>query len=181
MTVEHMVRSAYRAPIRHKGIPVRIDAALQEDKYDFICNLPHDASNALCKAIATKFGVTASHQMVDIDVLVLSVGNAKTGGLKPPIELHEGERNLVTNTPGHYSNGSASMKALAKWIAGRVHVPVLDQTGLTGNFSLRLDRDEPDADHRNLEGLQKALIDQLGLKLSSGTQSVEMLVITKAK
>jgi len=59
-------------------------------------------------------------------------------------------------------------------------VPVIDRTGLTGNFSFDLDCAETDLQNRNWDKVNEAL-DQLGLELVPSREPIEMLVVEKAK
>jgi uncharacterized protein (TIGR03435 family) len=172
---KEMIECAFRTI---DGTRTIVNAHLPKGRFDFICNLSHGASNAFCKAVQAKFGVTASHQTITTNVFILSVNNPNAPGLKP---ARDGDPKPAPNKPGHHASNSESMRLLIRWLRGRVHVPVLDQTGLKGNFAYSLDWDEPDANNPNDEGLKQALIDQLGLELKPDIQPVEMLVIEKAR
>jgi len=160
------------------GNRTRVNVRLPKGRFDFICNLPEGASNALAKAVTAKFGVTAANQMIQTNVFVLTVHNPDAGGLKPS---QNGNPKPAPNKPGHHASNAETIKALTQWLEGRVHLPVLDQTGLTGKFAYSLDWNEPDADYPNDEGLKQALLNQLGVDLTPDIRSVKILVIDKAK
>jgi uncharacterized protein (TIGR03435 family) len=179
VTPEKIIQIAY-APNWHNDIRTQMAGSLPEDQYDFICNLRHGASDALRKAITAKFGVTASIQMVETNVLVLSVRNPNAGGLKAVVTRPP--RNFSESLyKGHASSMFAPISSLAQSLEQRFNIPVIDQTGLTGNFAFNLTWDEPDPKQPNDEGLKKALLNQLGLELTPQVQPIEMLVIKKAK
>jgi uncharacterized protein (TIGR03435 family) len=65
-------------------------------------------------------------------------------------------------------------------IASGPPVPVLDRTGLSGSYDIRVDlKPEPGGDVFTL--WQGALRDQLGLRLETGKESVEVLVVDRAE
>ena len=55
-----------------------------------------------------------------------------------------------------------------------------DRTGIEGLFDIDLKWDERDWQHRNPEALKQVLLDQLGLELVPGRESIEMLVVEKS-
>ena len=59
-------------------------------------------------------------------------------------------------------------------------MPVLDRTGLTSRFDFDLEWSD-DPRQPNVVALQQALRDQLGLELVPGRESVEMLLVEKAR
>ncbi|MGD0413449.1 MAG: TIGR03435 family protein [Verrucomicrobiota bacterium] len=183
VTPERIIQGANNASdwmdVNELDLRTKVAAPLPEDEYDFICNLRQGASNALRHAIIAKFGVTASRQRVETNVLVLSVRNPNAVGLR----LAWPNRNSkpAPSKPGHHSAASASIQSLAQWLEKRLKVMVMDQTGLNGYYAFDLDWNEPDPKHPDDEALKQALIDQLGLELTPKIQPVEMLVIEKAK
>jgi len=66
-------------------------------------------------------------------------------------------------------------------LKGRFKIPVIDQTGLSKQYDYYLKWDEKDRDHLNSTGLQRALLDQLGLELVPSREPIEMLVVEKMK
>jgi uncharacterized protein (TIGR03435 family) len=183
VTPQRIIQVANNAPdwmdINELDLRTKVAAPLPDDEYDFICNLRQGASNELRNAIIAKFGVTATRQMVETNVLVLSVRNPNARGLALawPTKMS----NPVPYKPGHHSATSTPIHSLALWLENRFKVVVIDQTGLTGNFAYSLDWDEPDPKQPNNQGLKQALIDQIGLELTPKIQPVEMLVIEKAQ
>jgi uncharacterized protein (TIGR03435 family) len=61
-----------------------------------------------------------------------------------------------------------------------LNIPVVDQTGLTGNFDFNL-KWKADWQHLNIEGLKQAFIDQLGLELVPSREPIEMLIVEKTQ
>lgn len=68
-----------------------------------------------------------------------------------------------------------TMSRLSSYLSDFAGRPVLDQTGLTGEFGIELDFSRNETD--NKPTIFSAVQDQLGLKLSSGKAPIEMLVI----
>jgi uncharacterized protein (TIGR03435 family) len=73
--------------------------------------------------------------------------------------------------------GNAALKPLfTGWLSAQLGVPVLDLTGLTGNYSfdLKWESEEPSA-----EALKAALLAQLGLTLTATETDIERMVVDR--
>jgi uncharacterized protein (TIGR03435 family) len=86
---------------------------------------------------------------------------------------------------GHFSGCAVSMDRLAGELADVAGRPVVNRTGLMGEFDLDLRYTaeliaQPSPDAATAPGLTTALQEQLGLKLEAGRGPVEMLVIDRA-
>jgi len=100
----------------------------------------------------------------------------KTGGAAGPY--------LSGPAPGRLVGTRASMAFLARALGGSLGRPVIDDTGLNGQYDFTLSWSPDDVRARNAEAadpsgpsLFTALQDQLGLKLESKKAPVEVIVI----
>ena len=59
-------------------------------------------------------------------------------------------------------------------------MPVVDQTGLKGNYDVRLDW-QTDYSTAGKEKFRQAVLDQLGLELVATNLPIEMLIVEKVK
>jgi uncharacterized protein (TIGR03435 family) len=118
--------------------------------------------------------------------LVVAKGGPK---LKRSVE-GEGRGSFSFTTTGHMDFKRTTMAGFAQALSGHIGRPVLDQTGLQGNFDIVLDVNPGD-----LEGLQKifasaapvtennsmnsvfAAVQELGLKLESRKAPIDHIVI----
>ena len=99
----------------------------------------------------------------------------------------------LRNVPGKATGRAVTIPTLARLMSGWVddHRPVEDRTGLTGNFDIDLDwtPDRPPpadapalpATDSNGAGLFTALQEQLGLKVESRKNSIDLLVVDHAE
>ena len=99
----------------------------------------------------------------------------------------------LRNVPGKATGRAVTIATLARLMSGWVddHRPVEDRTGLAGNFDIDLDwtPDRPPpadapalpATDSNGAGLFTALQEQLGLKVESRKNSIDMLVVDHAE
>jgi len=72
------------------------------------------------------------------------------------------------------------MAGLADHLAGKTGRPVIDKTGLTGEYDFRLEWASEQAADSTLPSLFTAIQEQLGLKLESTRGPVEMVVVEAA-
>jgi uncharacterized protein (TIGR03435 family) len=159
--------------------PYRIVSSLNlpEDKYDFIANLPQNSLQALQREVKRKFGVSASHETRQTDVLRLAVKNAQAPGLMPSLS----EGGSARSGAGQFSCVNQPLSCLTSMLENYFHIPVVDNTGLQGRFNIDLAWDQRDFEHQNPDALKQALLDELGLELSRAKEPVEMLVVQQAK
>src|SRR5688572_14387442 len=80
---------------------------------------------------------------------------------------------------GMYAGGGRPLADLARLLAGELRAPVIDRTGLTGNYNIAL-RWNPDPTRTGVDApfpsLLTALQEQLGLKLESARDPIEVIV-----
>ena len=157
--------------------------ALPTNNYDFIAKLPkgskpQDVSGALQQEIKRQFGLTGRLETRETDVLLLSVKNPDTGGLRPSTTQRGGSSSFTT---GQLVCVNQPLRTLAGHLESYFKVPVIDKTGLTGNFDIDLKWNERDWQHRNPDPLKQALVAQLGLELVPSREPVEMLVVEKTR
>ena len=79
--------------------------------------------------------------------------------------------------PTGIRNPSGTMSMLARMLQTATHRPVMDKTGIAGNFDIRLDYNAMDTPDSPLPSVFAALQEQLGLKLEAHKTSVPVLVI----
>jgi uncharacterized protein (TIGR03435 family) len=158
---------------------VVLTTELPLDSYDFIASLPSGNGEALQQEIKQRFGVVAKREIIETNVLLLTVKFSNASGLKPSVKrgglesMGQGELNCV-NEP---------ISALSDYLESYFDIPVLDRTSLKGRFDFDLKWDE----QRDQQGqplpdpLKQALIDQLGLEVVPSREPIEMLVVEKVK
>jgi uncharacterized protein (TIGR03435 family) len=73
------------------------------------------------------------------------------------------------------------MQRLATTLSGLTGRQVVDETGLTGMYSLHLEFAPPQAEDSSRPSIFTALQEQLGLRLESSRGPVEVLVIDRAE
>jgi uncharacterized protein (TIGR03435 family) len=123
--------------------------------------------------IGSAFGLVAHTEERDVDVLLLRATGAATQKLTPTVSTggsmnstrREGERQIATFVNGRLSG-------VAGLLESRLHVPVIDQTGLSDGYDFELVLPE------ELEAAREAL-GSLGLKLEPGRRALIYVVIEK--
>jgi uncharacterized protein (TIGR03435 family) len=73
-----------------------------------------------------------------------------------------------------------SIAGLIRNLQGSFDKPIVDRTGLTGNYDISLNVETPDGS-TDSEATIQALSTQLGLELTASREPVEMLVVEKVK
>ena len=150
---------------------------------------PEDRRRMLGMLLADRFHLVTHTELKTLAVyeLLQGKGGAKFTAIAPEhrndafhdvssggMSIHNGQ--LI----GHY----LPLTSLANSLSYQVDRPVLDKTGLTGRYNLQLTwtRDEaPVADDAGPPPLFKALEEQLGLRLDSARDPVQVLVVDHAE
>jgi len=88
-------------------------------------------------------------------------------------------------TPAHAELRTPNLLPLSRLAIGGTPRPVIDATGLTGKYDIKLtwspqaDNPQPGGAAPEGESMLEALESQLGLKIRQGKASVEMLVVDR--
>ena len=110
----------------------------------------------------------------------------------PKFKPSEDQTSRANGSLGTSSNGKSSkitancvpIASLAKVLTGQLHRPVIDKTGLTGNYDLTLqwtpDDSPASTDDNAPPSIYTAVQEQLGLKLQPAKAPVEVLVVDHA-
>jgi uncharacterized protein (TIGR03435 family) len=109
--------------------------------------------------------------MTDVpDALLLKIKTPGAPGLR--LEPRGKEGSQSGQIGGRFVSRNMPIGHLAALLELKLRKPVLDQTGLTGNYTYEI----PDTAFNSPERLNAALLNQLGLELVPGREPVEMLV-----
>jgi uncharacterized protein (TIGR03435 family) len=153
------------------------------NRLDFVATLPQGSREALQRALKAKLGLVGRRETENKDVLLLEVKRANAPGLKPPV-LEKNDTywgiGVFHSSDEVIDTGAPRFDGLANYLERYFKMPVIDQTGITQHFSTEL-RWKEVRGHPNHEGMEQALLDQLGLELVPDHQPVEMLVVEKVK
>jgi uncharacterized protein (TIGR03435 family) len=176
--VESIIATAYHESSFRMIFP----PDMPKGNYDFIAKLPPGARpqevfGALQEELKKTFGLVAHSETREREVLLLTAQNRDRPGLKTP--AHRNGASSTANA-GEIRLENQSVRALASYLESIFQQPVIDQTGIDGDFDITLKWNEKDWNHRNPEGLKQALSDELGLELVPNRQPIEVLVVEKA-
>jgi uncharacterized protein (TIGR03435 family) len=155
-------------------------ADLPTNHYDFLVTVPDSPREHFQAEITKQLHYTARKETRVVDVQVLKTTDATAEKLKAGDRSQVGGHQIAFDYPDN------PVSVLADSLEYRFRMPVIDQTGLTGNFAMVFDwhwhGDWTGKDRQaNLDSLKKTLLDQLGLELVSSREPVEMLVVEKVK
>ena len=171
VSVLDMLESAYEVSQGR----ILVATVLPKDNYDFIANLPHGAGPALQQEITKKFGLVGKRELIETNVLLLTLQNRKAPELKlssAPENEHSSSSNPYA---GSYWGVNQPISTLAAFLEDCLKIPVVDQTGLTNGFDTEF------IGGSTPEGLKQTVLNEVGLELLPGRAPVEFLVVEKAK
>ena len=139
-------------------------------RFDFISNLQKGQMEALQKVAKEKFGLVGRRQVVETNVLVLTV-RYRNAGLKPSSTT----QGSASRSDDSIACRNRPISLLAYFLENCLKTPVVDRTDLTSNFDFDLKWDgTPD-------GLKRAVQQQLGLELVPSRETMEYVVVSKDK
>jgi uncharacterized protein (TIGR03435 family) len=149
-----------------------VSTAVPEGRYDFISNLSKNQDEALQREIQKQFGVIVRREMIETNVLNLTVRSSRAGGLR-----HSNARSRTTFSegPGSLICHGQMIYTFVDYLTRNLGIPVIDQTGFQDDLDIDLNWDSTS------EGLKQAMRDQLGLELMSAKEPIEFLVVEKAR
>lgn len=122
--------------------------------------------------LADRMNLKVHEDTKDMSVFALV---ASKGGAKLRESSGRGET-IAHNGYGHMMGRHLTMENLTSMLAAQVERPVIDKTGITGQFDVRLDW-VPDDSPETGPSIFTAVQEQLGLKLESERAPVETVVI----
>jgi len=168
-----------------------IEAKMSDSQYRAIEKLSrrqqeHQTDLMLQSLLAARFGLTVDHQSKAFPGYALI---AAKGG--PKLHMSGTPEPAPSKNPG--SNGGSflcafqakdsSLHGLVVFLSNELDRPVIDETGLSGNYDINLEvplDSQTDVDSKTAVGsaIMTTLPDQLGLTLKSRKVSADLLVIT---
>ena len=150
--------------------------------YDYIANLPSGSDLALQKLLKEKFGLSGRREMRDTDILLLKADAGGAASLKPGRGIAPGEsRGRTQVTPdgiAHYKH--LTMKVLARRLEQSLESPVVDVTGLSGEYEVDWPEVTGDSPGEKLESARDAL-KGFGLKIVPNRQPHEVFIVEKVE
>ena len=148
--------------------------------YDYIANLPHGSQNALQELVKKKFGLVGKHEMREMDVLLLRVDHPNAPGLKPGTVPPPGNwGSPVIEGKVHCQN--ISMSRFAGHLEVALGIPVVDQTGLAGNYDVEIPVNFGATFEERMETARTVLQDEFGMKLVPARQPHEAFIVENVK
>jgi uncharacterized protein (TIGR03435 family) len=167
--VADIVQSAYGGTLGRMIFSVPLPGG----NYDFISSFHDGADTALQQEIQKKFELIARRELIETNVLVLTVRDHNAAGLRTS-SATAGE--TVANRDrdsGSYQCKNEPISNLVGFLEDYLGTPVVDQTGLTDNYDIVLI-----GDHTR-EGLKRVVLKELGLELVPGREPIEYLVVER--
>lgn len=115
--------------------------------------------------------------------LMVDKGGIKFRELQTPPDGQEAKKGSMNVNNEVMVAVGVPIASLVRFLASQTHMPVVDETGLKGNYNLTMkwEREEQGSDSglhdQALPSIYAALPEELGLKLESGKGPVDVLVI----
>jgi uncharacterized protein (TIGR03435 family) len=180
-SLKELIKMAYSVQDFQLSAPDWLGSA----KFDIVAKIPAGAQNnqlpAMMQALlAERFHLAVHRESKEMPAYALVVG--KSG---PKLQQVEPGGTSVSDNENNNSRQitaeRVSMTVLAQTLARVVEHPVIDQTGLGGVFSLKLqytpDNAKSDGPDAAGPSIYAALQEQLGLKLQTQKLPVEVIVV----
>jgi uncharacterized protein (TIGR03435 family) len=172
VSFKEVIATAYQCPVSSVVLPLLPPT----NRFDFLVTVPGKPVERFRAAVKHKLGYTAHWQECDVNALVLKVQNPNSPGLQPG---SDGPGN-VTYKFGKLYFQHASLQQIVGMIENQLKQPVLDKTGLTGYYDFALVTQGPGRNRPTDEAFKKSLT-ELGLALDSDSESMQMMVVEKAR
>jgi len=103
---------------------------------------------------------------------------AKNGPkLTPHANDREGTSSQGRNGVFHMTGSDLTMAGFSSFLAGHLDRPVIDRTGISGRYDVKLDWSSQEGGEATLPSIFSALQEQVGLRLEASKGPVEILVV----
>lgn len=147
------------------------------DHFDVMVTEPN-YSGLVKDELKKRYGLSAHTEIREVDVLVLKVQNPN-----PPYLKRSSAFTLDSSWMG--GNRKATIRNMSPGgffssLEPEFAMPVVDETGLTGNYDFSLDW-HPAHGESDTDALKRALLEQLGVQVVPEQRSLQMLVVDKAQ
>jgi len=172
--IRYVVAAAYDASPAHIVFP----GGLPAGRYDFVASLPKGNEEALQKEVRKKFGLVGKVEVRTTDALLLRVRNPAR------LQTHVFNGHGDFDGPGGLQYGCSPLSAIGGGLEFIFEKPIVDETGLSGDYSLRFLANEKvwSFMESRIESVRQTLEDELeqdGLELVPTNMPLEMLVVKK--
>jgi uncharacterized protein (TIGR03435 family) len=171
-TLPNLIGAAYSFSVQRMAF----ETGVPPGRYDCLVTAPNSRA-ALQTELKRRFRLTGRRETREADVLLLKV---KSGSGSPglhPAGHPDGGSGAVAHLVTGMRLFSAPMSTLAANLEDILQQPVVDQTGMEGQFDMVLDW-QKQGELR--DWVNTALVDELGLELVPSHESLEMLVVRKS-
>ena len=152
---------------------------LPPGKYDYLMTPPYKPWDPLRGELKKQFGLVAHTERREMDVLQLQSRSADRPGLKKSSSKNTGSSSMRGEMKGENLTISMFSGSLESYFK----LPVIDHSGLKGRYDMILNwkwqAGMDEAAER--EKIKQALLDQLGLELVPARETLEVLIVEKAK
>lgn len=156
-----------------------VDAPTQRSRLTFL-TIQSDAQVRLMlqALLAERFHLAIRHEMKELSAYSLNV--AKNGPRLQESTTPEDLQDMRVDL-GQIQSNRMSMQQLAGLLSRLLTLPVLDKTGLDGYYDILLTwtPDQPSAEATHGPSIFTAIQETLGLRLASGKEPVDTLVIDR--
>jgi uncharacterized protein (TIGR03435 family) len=141
---------------------------------DYLVTTPDHPEEKFQAEIKRKFAWAAHMEMREADVLFLKLNHTNAPGLTVADDSSEEDWQARHSEADGIRRHNMTMPRFAEVIQGLLPKPIIDETGLTGNYDFVTGMFGPDQ-------LNQAFLDRLGLEFLPGRAEIPMLVVEKAK
>ncbi len=158
--------------------PTRIegDAFDDHNTYDLFLSNPNATRETLApweqSVIESAFRIKVTRVTREVDAWVLTKLETKPEMLKPPGTIKDFSNN---GKRGHIVVPNAPVSFIAQVLEGPAERPVVDETGITGQYDFELAWTGAD-EIRSIEAMRKA-----GFKIERARRPIEYLIVTKVE
>ena len=173
VSIEKLLSLAYGANQSRLVASMRLPDA----KYDFLVSLPAGQKGALRQAIREKVGLIGRQETREKEVYVLKSKAGDFPGLQP--SLQEGTTGSTSTADGNVNFVNGTIAALSNTLEQFLGRPVVNEAKLNGRFDISLTWDGEGT--QDVDSLEQALKEQLGLEVTADKRDVEMLIVKIAR